>query len=118
MQKVPTEYEECKVFAQWLRLQNLLFCHIPNETYTPYWGVKMKNKMINGSPGVPDYMVCLPNGKGLLLIEMKRKKGGVVSEVQEKWIGELNKISHVQANVCRGAEEAISTVERVLKTAL
>lgn len=57
-------------------------------------------------PGVPD--ICLPvprGGKHGLYIELKRRKGGTVSEAQQAWIRALVAQGFVCA-VCHGAEEA------------
>lgn len=73
----------------------------------------MKNKAEGLNPGLPDLLLCLPDK--LLFIEMKRTKGGVLSQYQKEWIEELNKISNVEAIVCRGCDEAIKAVENRLK---
>lgn len=112
MQIVPYEEEEANTLAEWLRLKGLKFAHIPNETFTKSWKQKNKNKTAGVSPGVPDYMIITP--KGLLFIELKRRKGGVLSPAQKKWIDALNKLKGVQAEVCKGAEEAINTISRFL----
>jgi len=110
---VPTEEAECLVLAQYLRLSSIQFAHIPNNTWTQSIKQKVKNKNMGVSPGVPDYMIVLP--RCLLFIEMKRKKGGTVSEAQKEWIHNLNSISPtVIAVVCHGADEAIQTVEKYL----
>lgn len=56
--------------------------------------------------GVPD--ICLPVarlGYHGLYIELKRRKGGKVSEEQNEWIGALNGQGYA-AVVCRGWESA------------
>ena len=60
------------------------------------------------SPGVPD--LYIPAWK--LWIEMKRAKGGVVSDVQKDWLAYLNEIGDT-AIVCRGWLEAKEAVERL-----
>jgi hypothetical protein len=112
MIKVPTEYEECLVFVEWLERMKLKFSHIPQETYTKSWGVKMKNKRMGVRSGVPDYLIITP--KGLIFVEMKRLKQGTVSDSQKEWINAINKCSGVQANVCKGASEAIEFVTRFI----
>ncbi len=109
---IPTEYEECVVFSQWLTLKGIKHSHIPNETFTKSWRAKMKNKMMGVSSGVPDYIVCAP--KALLFIEMKRTKGGILSKEQTEWLEALYKYMSVLACTCKGAEEAIKKVERFL----
>ena len=64
--------------------------------------------------GVPD--MCLPVSRGGyhgLYIELKRQKGGVVSETQKSWITALAKQGY-KAVVCRGADEAIGTIKEYL----
>jgi rhodanese-related sulfurtransferase len=58
------------------------------------------------SPGVPD--LYIPAWK--LWIEMKKTKGGVVSQEQKEWIAYLNEIGDT-AVVCRGWMEARRVVE-------
>jgi len=50
----------------------------------------------------------------MLWIEMKRRKGGVVSEFQKKWISDINKIKDQEAKVCLGSEEAIAFISQYL----
>ena len=64
--------------------------------------------------GVPD--MCLPVSRGGyhgLYIELKRQKGGVVSETQKSWIAALNTQGY-KAIVCHGAEEAIEQIRGYL----
>ena len=48
-----------------------------------------------------------------LAIEMKREKGGVVSDEQQAWIDGLNNAGY-KAVVCRGYDEAIKTITEYL----
>jgi len=109
-----TEYEECIILFDYLSLlQNkgkiILFTHIPNSTYTPSWNQKRRNKRMGVSAGVPDYMIITK--KKLLFIEMKREKGGVISEEQNMWIDGLNSVKGVFASVARGFDEAKNIVD-------
>ena len=64
--------------------------------------------------GVPD--MCLPVARGGyhgLYIELKRQKGGVVSETQREWIAALNTQGY-KAIICHGAEEAIEQIRGYL----
>ena len=64
--------------------------------------------------GVPD--MCLPVARGGyhgLYIELKRQKGGVVSETQKSWITALNTQGY-KAIICHGAEEAIEQIRGYL----
>ena len=72
-------------------------------------------------PGVPDLMLPVPRWRephtGLLdpglFIEMKRRKGGVVSPEQAAWHKTLRDQGYAVA-VCRGADEAWSAITRYL----
>lgn len=65
---------------------------------------------------MPDHWVIIPTKGGwsvLVAIEMKRIKGGEVSDDQIEIIHALNKTENTLAVVCYGAEEAIKVVEAV-----
>lgn len=118
---VPTEYEECKIFVQWLRLNNIPHSHCPNESQSG-----SKNAMIRGaklkaigqSRGVFDYDIYLPfkgvtgaiDGYELIKVEMKRKKGGTVSPEQKNWMIIYEKAG-IPCKICKGADEAIEFVK-------
>jgi hypothetical protein len=102
---LPYEEEEPVALVQWLELSGYIFTSIPNSTWTPSRKQKRKNYAMGLRSGLPDLLIILP-GKGLLFIEMKRQKGGEISECQKIWIEELNKIEGVEAIVCKGFEEA------------
>ena len=64
--------------------------------------------------GVPD--MCLPVSRGGyhgLYIELKRQKGGTVSDEQREWIAALNTQGY-KAIICYGAEEAIEQIRGYL----
>lgn len=64
--------------------------------------------------GVPD--MCLPVPRGGfngLYIELKRVKGGTVSDEQREWINALNAQGY-RAVVCCGAQEAIKTIREYM----
>ena len=113
-QTVPTEYQECQVFHQWLELNHIRHTHIGNESQIGgragiIRGAKLK--AIGQSKGFPDYLV-LVNGQ-LVAIEMKRQKGGHVEAEQAEWLEALEACG-VKTFICRGAEGAIKTVEKFL----
>lgn len=60
--------------------------------------------------GIPDLVVLLGNGK-ICFVELKRQKGGVVSEEQKKWIDYLNNNGY-PAKVCKGCDEAIEFIKK------
>lgn len=104
----PTEYDESCTFASYCRLNGFLFSHLAQETYTPSWATKMRNKRMGVQSGVPDYLVIVKNQ--VVFIEMKRRTNGVVSTAQRRWINALSSCG-VMAQVCEGADEAIKLIE-------
>ena len=51
--------------------------------------------------------------KTLVAIEMNRKKGGVISANQKKWIKTLNEAG-IQTVVCKGCDAAIEFIESII----
>jgi hypothetical protein len=111
---LPTEDQEQAVFVQWLRLQGYKHFRVPNETYTKSWKQKTKNKALGVSSGVPDLFVIV-SGR-LVAVEMKRKKGGVISASQMEWFKHLSDAGIV-CKVCKGADEAIAFIGEVKNAA-
>jgi hypothetical protein len=107
-----SEYEHQKIFVKWLR-DNKIKCASSGNGFAlntqdnVMYMAKLKASGL--SKGFPDLEVFIGNGKSLY-IEMKRKKGGVVSEEQKKWIDWLNDNGY-SAKVCHGADEAIEYVK-------
>ena len=111
-----SEEDECMYLANYLRglvMQERiqLFTHVPNSTYTQSWQAKTKNKSMGVARGVPDYIVV--TDKEVIFIEMKRIKGGVVSEEQDMWITSLQGKT-TKAMVCRGFQEAKKRIEELI----
>ena len=108
---VPTESAEQIALFRWAAYsagaypELAMMYHIPNERKcTPQQGARMKAE--GRKSGVPD--ICLPvarNGYHGLYIELKRTKGGRVSDEQEGWIKGLTRCGY-KAVVCRGWESA------------
>lgn len=120
---VPTEYEECKIFVQWLRLNNIPHSHCANESQSGSRNAMIRGaklKAIGQSRGVFDYDIYVPI-KGitgaidcyeLIKIEMKRRKGGTVSAEQKSWMKIYEKAG-IQCKICKGADEAIDFVQKI-----
>ena len=109
----PLEYDECKLFATWLGLKGLMFSHIPNNTYTPSFGAKQRNKALGLQSGLPDYLILTP--KGIIFVEMKRQTGGTIQLNQKIWIEAINNTPQAQAQVCFGFQDAKLFVEKILR---
>lgn len=108
----PLEEQECFALVEYMTLKNIKFSHIHQEMYTTSFKQKNKAKRLGVNPGVPDYLICFKDK--LLFIEMKRKKGGSVSDAQRGWIEALGAIPNVQAVVCYGFDEAKEVIDGYL----
>lgn len=107
----PTEDQEQMSFVQWLDVQGIPYWHTNNEMWTKSWKQKTRSKRMGTKSGIPDLFLCF-DGK-LVGIEMKRQKGGVVSDNQKYW-GYILENAGVPCFVCRGCDHAIETVEAIL----
>ncbi len=120
---VPLEAAEQMAVVEWAELNGLRLTSIPNATYTTSWNQKHKNHREGLRAGFPDLIVLImpdqaKDGLGhLLCVEMKRVKGGVVSQVQKDWAMALNglKSPNIEAVVAHGADEAIEYLASFLK---
>ncbi len=113
--KVPTEHaEQCQLMT-WCRLNAWKYPELKRLFAVPNGG--LRNKVVAAQlqqegvrPGVPD--LCLPVPVGSyhgLYIEMKRRKGGTVTDNQKDWLEYLGGVGYATA-VCRGWEEAKETL--------
>lgn len=102
----PSEDHEQMMFVQWFRRNypDVFIFAIPNGG-ARHPAVAAKLKATGVFPGVPDLYV--PEWR--LWIEMKRKKGGRVSDAQKAVIEILEKIGHT-VFVCKGFDEASNMV--------
>lgn len=120
---VPSEYEEQAGVVDWLELQDLRFTAIPNSTWSPSHAAHRRNRVSGLRRGFPDMIVLIPphrsrDGAGhLLVIEMKKGKGGVLSPEQREWIASLNGLGsdNIESVVAHGASEAIEYLSSYLK---
>ena len=102
MPDIPSEHEEQRDFVSWFRktFPDVWISAIPNGGHRNK-AAALKLKMEGVSPGIPDLYIPAWG----LWIEMKRQKGGSVSEYQKAWIKYLRDIGH-QVEVCKGCEAA------------
>lgn len=111
---VPLECIEQETVAQWLDLHNVFYCASVAGAYLhPATFIRMKK--IGYKKGAPDLMIYQKppayNGQFVgVAIEMKRKKGGVVSDEQREWLEKL-RAQGWMAVVCAGADAAIEILE-------
>lgn len=105
------EADEQKLLFEWAEYAEVLhpelelMYHVPNEGRRSYYtGYNLRKQGMKA--GVPDVCLPVPRGRyGALYIEMKRTKGGRVSEAQQWWIDKLNAAGNL-AVVCHGFDEA------------
>lgn len=102
---IPTEAQEQIKFATWLSKRGVKFSASANGGSRNYIEAA-KFKRMGVSAGFPDIEIPLPvkpyHG---LYIEIKRLKGGRVSDLQKEWLDYLNKHGYC-AMVAYGCEEA------------
>lgn len=120
MIRVPTEAQEQAALFRWAAFAagthpelRLLF-HVPNGgSRNPIEARHLKEQGVK--PGVPDMFLPVPRGgyHGLF-IELKRSKGGVVSEDQRAWLDRL-RLQGYRAEVARGWDAAREIIEEYLK---
>ena len=113
---IPTEEVEQRLVVQYLELKGLKFSSIPNSTYTKSYNQKRKNTEAGLRAGLPDLLIIINNN--LVFIEMKRLKGGNVSDNQKEWIKCLNECNGVNAHICKGFDEAKDAIDKYLKISL
>ena len=115
----PSEDDEQAAVMEWAVLMEkqfpelaLLF-HIANGGYRhPATASRMKKLGVKA--GVPDLFLPVPRGQSHgLWVEMKRVRGGRVSEDQKAWIEALTKQGY-RAEVAHGAEEACDFLYKYL----
>lgn len=105
----PTEDVEHLAVAQYLNRLGLRWVHVPNEgKRSPKTGARLK--AVGMRAGFPD--ICIfdapplnPCAKGVC-IELKRQRGGKVTDDQRYWLAELGLRGWV-TTVAEGANEAI-----------
>tara|TARA_R100000365_G_C2740408_1_gene69136 strand:+ start:27 stop:524 length:498 start_codon:yes stop_codon:yes gene_type:complete len=110
-----TEHQvQCSIAVVLNRL-GLLWCHVPNEG---------KRSVVAGSrlraaglkSGVPDILIFSsapnkPEAHGVA-IELKRKKGGRLSETQKDWLRRLEDAGWY-AVVCHGYDETMDEIKKL-----
>lgn len=112
--KAPLEDQEQLALCNWLRMKGIRFHHSPNGGHR-HKATAGKLKAQGVSAGFPDLIIFPTRGQSVLFIELKRQRGGVVSDSQQEWLDYLNELfCHgypIQAEVCRGFEEARRFIE-------
>ncbi len=102
-----SEYQEQVLFVKYLDiLKNqgkiVIFTAIPNSTWTPSWGQKIKNKKAGLNPGFPDLIILTK--KKAICIEMKVMPNKTTEE-QRQWGTALEHVG-IPCYVAYGYEQA------------
>lgn len=99
----PYEDAEQKAIVGWLQRRGYFVFHIPNH--------KKMRQDIGALPGIPD--LCLVLGMGQTIwIEMKRRKGGVLSDAQKKIHEDMRQLGH-QIIIAKGAKDAFDQLKEL-----
>jgi len=118
--KVPTEAEEQAALFRWAQYSKAKHPQLELMYAIPNGGsrnlIEARHLKEQGvKAGVPDICLPVPNLKyTALYIELKRKKGGRVSEEQRGWIAALNRVG-CRAVVCKGFDEARDEILNYLR---
>ena len=114
-----TEAQEQTLLFEWARYNRVKYPQLDMMFAIPNGGSRniveayhLKEQGVKA--GVPDICLPVPSGRfTALYIEMKRRKGGRVSEEQRGWIAALNRVG-ARAVVCKGFDEAREEIEKYL----
>ena len=111
----PPEEMEQIALVQWLELHKIKYTHVPNEGKHKVQ-YRVKQKRLGVKSGVPDLLIFdpppnYPDNVGTA-IELKRRKGGSVSQEQTAWLNILQERGWTVA-VCKGAGKAIEFLEEL-----
>jgi len=107
---VPSEDHEQWIVARWLDKEGILFYHIPNGGKRDKREAA-KFKRTGVKAGIPD--ICIPIPKKQyhgLYGELKRRRGGKLSDKQRYWIDTLSGQGYFTF-VAKGADEFIKFVK-------
>jgi len=110
---IPSEHDEQVTFIRWFRKAhpNVLIFAIPNgamlQGNATQRAIRANMLKAEGlTPGIPDLFIPAWN----IFIEMKRVKGGSLSDAQKEKIDYLSSVGY-QTFVCKGANEAKVTIK-------
>jgi hypothetical protein len=110
------EFREQALLAQYISLQypDLLYTASAGGMRTSI-GTAKKMKRMGYKKGTPDMLIFEPKGNWHgLLIEMKREKGGALSESQKAFLDKA-KGKHYYTAVCAGFDEAKKVIDNYMK---
>ena len=103
------EDAEARLLHTWLDLHGYAHAHVANEDPDPRQ--RVRGRAMGVSPGFPDYLILLKNGRTLFL-ELKRVHAPGARANQEAWLARLRAWGHL-AVVAHGALEAQRLIQEV-----
>ncbi len=109
LESIPLEDTEQRTVIEWLQVHKILFsANVPDRRMC---------KRLGYVPGLPDILIydrptVVENGLVYVgaAIEMKRRKGGIVSLEQHEWLAKLTERGW-KCCVARGCDQAIKFLE-------
>ena len=114
--KIPTEHQEQVLLCKYLDFMKINYFAVPNGIFLKdrrsTFAIMNKMKAEGLKKGFPDLLVFLPSK--ILFIELKKRKGGVISPEQKQWNTTINKFSYAKAVFCNGFESAKTIIEKEL----
>ncbi len=106
---IPSEHWEQMQVVNWMRKNGWTYFAVPNGgKRDKIAGAHLRAEGV--SAGVPD-LICIAPVQ--CVIEMKRTKGGKVSESQKEWLEKFNGTGNWVCKVAHGHEEAIQFLKEV-----
>ena len=117
--RTPLESQEQITLFQWAELAAVRYPELRLMFHCPNGGFRDAREAHNlrrqgVKAGVPDIMLPVPRkGYHGLFIELKRKKGGRLSEEQKVWLDRLG-LQGYRAVCCNGCEAAIAEIKQYL----
>lgn len=120
MAKSGSEDGQQKAVLLWAAYNFKIYPELRWLHHSPNGGSRSKRegakfKVMGVKRGFPDLVLLVPRGRYHgLLIEMKKLKGGVISDEQKDWLCYLNEAGYY-AMVAHGWIEAVSALENYLK---
>jgi len=115
----PLESEEQQLLFEWATLMSRHMPELEWLMHVPNGGLRnvvvaARLKAEGTRKGFPDiFLPCARGDRHGLMIELKRRKHGVVSPEQKAWLEHLNSAGY-KAVVCRGFDEAREAIEGYL----
>lgn len=107
---IPSEHQEQVAVVNRCRQLGLLIMAIPNGGYRSKIAGSILKKE-GALAGAPDLCLCLGMGQ-TIWIEMKRRKGGVLSDAQKKIHEDMRQLGH-QIIVAKGAKDAFDQLKEL-----